>query len=63
MLSFSDFILENEAVIKSFAEQSGKSTKEIEDLWDKAKKIAKEQNEDHNYAYITGILKNMIGIS
>lgn len=53
--------------IMSFAKQTGKSEKEIERLWDKAKRLAKEEGHkesdgDDFYAYVTGILKKMLGI-
>lgn len=50
-------------IIKSFAEKSGKTEKEVEELWDKAKEIAKESNRDEDYAYIVGILKKMLRIN
>lgn len=49
-------------VVKSFADKTGKSTQEVEELWDKAKGIAKETGEEENYAYITGVLKKMLGL-
>jgi len=50
-------------VIKSFAQETGKSAEEVEKLWDKAKEIAKDEGQDENYAYITGILKKMLKIN
>jgi hypothetical protein len=35
----------------------------VEELWDKAKELAKEKNHDEDYAYITGIFKKMVGES
>jgi len=49
------------AVLKSFAQKSGKTIDEVEELWKKAKKIAEEEGESENYAYIMGILKKMLG--
>ncbi len=54
-------------IIKSFAEKSGKSVKEVEKLWNKAKAIAKESDipetdKDKFYSYVTGILKKMLSI-
>lgn len=49
-------------VVKSFAEKTGKSTEEVEKLWDKAKEVAKDSGEEENYAYITGVLKKMLGL-
>lgn len=55
------------ATIESFAKQSGKSIKEVEGLWDKAKDIADkldylEKDSDKYYAYVTGTLKRMLNI-
>ena len=50
------------AVLKSFAEKSGKSLEKVEELWQKAKKIAEDDGQAENYAYITGILKKMLGL-
>lgn len=55
-------------VIKSFAEKSGKSEKEVEALWDEAKEQVNEnytdveKNSDRYYALVTGILKKMVGL-
>ena len=51
-----------ENIIKSFSQKSGKPEKEIEKLWKKAKKLAKDMGEEDNYAYTVGVLKNMLGI-
>lgn len=52
--------------IKSVSDKTGKSVKELEKLWDKAKEIAlkdrKESDKDF-YAYVTGIFKKMAGIT
>lgn len=48
--------------IKSFARKSGKSEKEIEKLWNKAKAAAAKQGKAKNFAYITGTLKKMLGM-
>jgi len=50
-------------IIKSFADKTNKSIDEVEKLWQKAKEIAKEQGQENNYAYITGILKKMFGLN
>lgn len=50
------------SVIQSYADKTGKSVAELENLWDKAKKAAKEQDREEDYAYITGIFKNMVGV-
>ena len=50
-------------VVKSFADKTGKSVAEVEALWDKAKKSAADEGQADNYAYITGTLKKMLGIS
>lgn len=49
-------------IINSFSNKTGKSVKEVEKLWDKAKKIASDNNEEDDYQYITGILKNMLSL-
>jgi len=49
-------------IVKSLAKKSKKTVEEVEKKWDKAKKIAKEEGEENNYAYITGILKKMLKI-
>jgi hypothetical protein len=50
-------------VIKSFAEKTGKSVAVVDKLWNKAKEVASEAGEAENYAYITGILKKMLGLN
>lgn len=50
-------------IVKSFAEKTGKSVAEVEDLWNQAKTSAKEQGEGDNFAYITGILKKMLKLN
>ena len=51
------------SIIKSFAKNSGKSLKEVETLWQKAKDIAKEEGRDEEYDYIVGILKRMLKLN
>ena len=54
--------------IKALARKSGKSEKEVEKMWDEAKKIATEtlgkgkEDTDQYDAYVTGIVKNMLGL-
>lgn len=52
------------SIIKSFAKKTGKSTDEVEKLWDKASDLAikKGLTKDTNnfFAYTTGILKRML---
>jgi hypothetical protein len=50
-------------IIKSFADKTGKTEKEVELLWDKAKEIAKEAGHEEDYDYIVGILKRMLKIN
>lgn len=56
------------SIVKTYAEKTGKSEKTIEKYWDKAKRLADSQenvdkeDEDRYYAYVTGILKNMLDI-
>lgn len=49
-------------IIKSFAKKTGKSEKEIEQLWKKANKEASSMGKSKDYDYIVGILKNMLGL-
>jgi len=49
-------------IVKSFAKDTGKSVPEVEKMWDKAKAMAADEGQEDNYAYITGILKKMLGI-
>jgi len=49
--------------LKALAKKSGVPLKKIEkDHYPKAKKIAKDMGMEDNYAYIYGILENMLGI-
>lgn len=55
--------------IKNLSKETGKSTREIEKLWDKAKKIASEEfgkpeSEfgEREYKYSVGVVKNMLGV-
>lgn len=49
--------------IKKLAKQTGKPVAEVERLWDKAKEQASKAGRTDDYAYITGILKHMVGAS
>ncbi len=49
--------------LKTLAKKSGIAVKKIEkDYYPKAKKIAKDMGMEDNFAYIYGILENMLGI-
>ena len=55
--------------IKKISKETGKSEKEIEKLWDKAKIITSEEfgkKEDQfgnkEYSYTVGVVKNMLGV-
>ncbi len=54
------------AMLKSFAEKSKKTEKEVEELWNKAKEIAKQEYPDARdakyYSITTGILKKSLGL-
>lgn len=56
-------------VIKSFAQKSGKSEKEVETLWDTAKQATKKQypdistDSDRFYQITVGILKKMLKLN
>jgi len=49
-------------IVKSLAKKAKKTVDEVEKKWNKAKEIAKKEDQEDNYAYITGILKKMLGI-
>lgn len=52
-------------IVKSFADKTGKSVKEVEKLWGEAKKIALENNKETDpkfYGTVVAILKNKLGI-
>ena len=55
-------------LIKSFSDKSGKSEKEVEELYKDAEDIVKdrykdvEKESDRYYALVVGILKNMLKI-
>lgn len=48
------------AYIKKVSKETGKSIKSLEKKWDTAVDTAKEAGHADDYAYITGIFKNMI---
>lgn len=53
-------------IIKSFAEKSGKSEKEVERLWNRASDIVAtdydlKKDDDKYYELVVGILKKMLG--
>jgi len=50
------------AVVKSFAQKSGKTVSAVEKLWQKAKAAAAKAGRKEDYAYIVGILKRMLRI-
>jgi len=54
------------AMLKSFAEKAKKTEKEVEELWAKAKEIAKQEYPDARdakyYQITTGILKKSLGL-
>tara|TARA_R110001592_G_scaffold329779_2_gene611698 strand:+ start:159 stop:503 length:345 start_codon:yes stop_codon:yes gene_type:complete len=53
-------------IVKSFADKSGKNTKEVEKLWKKAESIVKDEykltpeDDDKFYSKVTGVLKKML---
>ena len=51
------------AALKSLASKAGVSMEKAERLWDKAKKAAADEGKSEDYAYITGILKKMLGLA
>ena len=54
-------------IVKSFADKSGKSEKEVEALWDKAVGIAiddgRDKDDENFYPYVVGILKKMLKLT
>ena len=50
-------------IVKSFASTTGKTEKEVDDLWNKAKEIASDEGHAEEYDYIVGILKKMLKIN
>lgn len=50
-------------VIKSFSKKSRQSTQEVEQNWIRAKEMAKEQNQERNFAYITSLTKKLLKIN
>lgn len=61
-------MLEPAGIVHSFALKSGKTEKEVELLWDEARKIVKDEysktEDDESYwALVTGVLKKMLNIS
>lgn len=61
-------LCEGNALIQAFATKTGKTVKEVEDLWNKAKEITKKEygmpeTEDGFYGILVGILKRMLGLS
>ena len=50
------------ASVRALAKRAGVSQDKAERLWKRAKEKAKEQGRGEDYAYITGILKSMLGI-
>lgn len=51
------------SIVKSFAQKSGKTETEVEELWTKAKEIAKENGREEEYDYIVGVLKKMLSLN
>lgn len=60
-------MLEPAGIVHAFAQKSGKSEAEVEELWNKAKGIVKDEysksEDDESYwAIVTSVLKKMLGI-
>lgn len=49
------------SIVKALAKKHNKTVDEVEGLWKKAKKSASDSGHKEDYAYITGILKKMLG--
>lgn len=50
-----------QAFVKKIASKHHVSISTAEKKWEKAKKLAKDQGQENNYAYITGIFKHLMG--
>jgi hypothetical protein len=50
-------------VLQGLAKQAGITLAKAEEYWDKAKKLAKDQGHEDDYAYIVGIVKKMMGLT
>lgn len=56
------------SIVTSFAKKTGKSEKEVERLWHRAKAAAKKSypemstDDEKYYAIVTSILKSMVGL-
>ncbi len=48
-------------MINKVVKKCDKSKDDVEELWEEAKKQAEENEQGDNYAYITGIFKQMLG--
>lgn len=51
------------SLINSYNKKYGISKKKLEKRWKKAEAIAKKNNQEKNYAYITGVFKKMNSIT
>jgi len=57
------------SIIQSFAQKTGKSVKEVEAMWDRAKGVVAKQYPERGeegegyYKLVTGVLKKMLGES
>ena len=60
-------LVETSALVKAFADRTGRSVEEVEELWDKAKEIVKKEynksEDDPDFCrLVVGVLKKMLGI-
>lgn len=54
------------AVVKKYAEKTGKSVAEVEKVWDEAKEQTKDKFKEDDpsfWAYVNGIVKKRLGLS
>lgn len=54
------------AVVKKYAEETGKSIQDVEAIWDEAKITAKkkfDKRDSHFWAYVNAVTKKRCGIS
>lgn len=50
------------ALVKTFAQRTGRTVRAVEKLWNKAKELAADAGRGEDYAYVVGILKRMLKI-
>lgn len=49
-------------IVKSFAKKTGKSTAQVERLWQQASDLARKMGRGEDFEYTVDTLKNMLGL-